>query len=132
MPLSQRSTSHGPAHGRFDCRPRHTASSPSRSTVRSSTELDTAGRVTRDGVAITDEMLVGLAAVRALASSSYLNATFAGDELVVHRSVNLGLVRAVADDGMLVPGGARRRRSDACAHSRVGSGNSTSASPRGT
>ncbi len=66
-------------------------------------ELDTAGRVTRDGFAISDEMLVSLAAVRALAEFDYLNASFAGDQLVVHRSVNLGLVRAVADDGMLVP-----------------------------
>jgi 2-oxoglutarate dehydrogenase E2 component (dihydrolipoamide succinyltransferase) len=66
-------------------------------------ELDTAGRVTRDGFAISDEMLVSLAAVRALAEFDYLNASFTGDQLVVHRSVNLGLVRAVADDGMLVP-----------------------------
>jgi pyruvate dehydrogenase E2 component (dihydrolipoamide acetyltransferase) len=65
--------------------------------------LDTAGRITRDGFAISDEMLVSLAAVRALAEFEYLNASFTGDELVVHRSVNLGLVRAVADDGMLVP-----------------------------
>ena len=66
-------------------------------------ELEALGRVTRDGVAITDEMVVGLAAVRALGEFEYLNATFAGDELVVHRTVNLGFVRAVAADGMLVP-----------------------------
>jgi pyruvate dehydrogenase E2 component (dihydrolipoamide acetyltransferase) len=66
-------------------------------------ELDSAGRITRDGFAISDEMLVSLAAVRALAEFEYLNASFTGDELVAHRSVNLGLVRAVADDGMLVP-----------------------------
>jgi 2-oxoglutarate dehydrogenase E2 component (dihydrolipoamide succinyltransferase) len=66
-------------------------------------KLDALGRSTRDGVAITDEMLVSLAAVRALAEFEFLNATFTGEELVVHRTVNLGLVRSVADDGMLIP-----------------------------
>jgi pyruvate/2-oxoglutarate dehydrogenase complex dihydrolipoamide acyltransferase (E2) component len=66
-------------------------------------ELDALGRATRDGVVITDEMVVGLAAVRALGEFEFLNATFAGDELVVHRSVNLGFVRVVENDGMLVP-----------------------------
>ena len=66
-------------------------------------ELDALGRTTRDGVAITDEMLVSLAAVRALAEFEFLNATFTGQDLVVHRTVNLGLVRSVAEDGMLVP-----------------------------
>ena len=66
-------------------------------------DLDALGRTTRDGVAITDEMLVSLAAVRALAEFEFLNATFTGQDLVVHRTVNLGLVRSVAEDGMLVP-----------------------------
>jgi 2-oxoglutarate dehydrogenase E2 component (dihydrolipoamide succinyltransferase) len=66
-------------------------------------KLDVLGRATRDGVAISDEMLVSLAAVRALAEFEYLNATFTGEDLVVHRTVNLGLVRSVGDDGMLVP-----------------------------
>ena len=48
-------------------------------------------------------MVVSLAAVRALAEFEYLNATFAGDELTLHRSVNLGVMRAVDEDGMLVP-----------------------------
>jgi len=65
--------------------------------------LETFGRVTRDGVAITDEMVVSLAAVRALAEFEYLNATFEGEELLAHRTVNLGFMRHVADDGMLVP-----------------------------
>ena len=65
--------------------------------------LDAVGRTTRDGVEVSDETLVSLAAVRALGEFEYLNATFVQDELVVHRSVNLGFVRAVADDGMLVP-----------------------------
>jgi 2-oxoglutarate dehydrogenase E2 component (dihydrolipoamide succinyltransferase) len=66
-------------------------------------KLDALGRSTRDGVTVSDEMLVSLAAVRALAEFEFLNATFTGEELVVHRTVNLGLVRSVADDGMLVP-----------------------------
>ena len=65
--------------------------------------LDQGGRVTRDGVTITDEMVVALAAVRALGEFEFLNATFAGDEVVVHRTVNLGFLRAVVNDGMLVP-----------------------------
>jgi pyruvate/2-oxoglutarate dehydrogenase complex dihydrolipoamide acyltransferase (E2) component len=66
-------------------------------------KLDALGRTTRDDVTVSDEMLVSLAAVRALAEYEFLNATFTGEELVVHRTVNLGLVRSVADDGMLVP-----------------------------
>jgi 2-oxoglutarate dehydrogenase E2 component (dihydrolipoamide succinyltransferase) len=66
-------------------------------------ELDSLGRQTRDGVAISDEMVVGLAAVRALGEYEFLNATFADEELVVHRTVNLGFVRVVENDGMLVP-----------------------------
>ncbi len=66
-------------------------------------QLDVLGRVTRDGVPISDEVVVGLAAVRALGEFEFLNATFAGDELVVHRTVNLGFMREVHRDGMLVP-----------------------------
>ncbi|MEO9180680.1 MAG: biotin/lipoyl-containing protein, partial [Acidimicrobiales bacterium] len=66
-------------------------------------KLDELGRSTRDGFEVSDEMLVSIAAVRALGEFEFLNATYTGDELVVHRSVNLGFVRAVADDGMLVP-----------------------------
>ena len=66
-------------------------------------ELDAVGRVTRDGAAVSDEMVVSLAAVRALGEFEFLNATYNGDELVVHRTVNLGVVRAVDGDGMLVP-----------------------------
>ena len=66
-------------------------------------QLDAIGRHTRDGVEITDQMVMGLAAVRALGEFEFLNATFAGDELVVHRTVNLGFMREVLRDGMLVP-----------------------------
>jgi pyruvate dehydrogenase E2 component (dihydrolipoamide acetyltransferase) len=66
-------------------------------------QLDKLGRVTRDGEVISDEMVVGLAAVRALAEFETLNATYLGDEFVLHRTVNLGVLRSVADDGMLVP-----------------------------
>jgi pyruvate dehydrogenase E2 component (dihydrolipoamide acetyltransferase) len=64
--------------------------------------LDEAGRVTRDGVAVADEVMVAVAAVRALGEFEFLNASVDGDNLVVHRSVNIGFVRA-AVDGMLVP-----------------------------
>lgn len=66
-------------------------------------QLDALGRRTRDGVEISDQMVMGLAAVRALGEFEFLNATFAGDELVVHRTVNLGFMREVLRDGMLVP-----------------------------
>jgi 2-oxoglutarate dehydrogenase E2 component (dihydrolipoamide succinyltransferase) len=65
--------------------------------------LDALGRTTRDGIAISDEMIVSVAAVRALGEFEFLNATFANDQLVVHRSINLGFIRVVDDDGMLVP-----------------------------
>ncbi len=65
--------------------------------------LERLGRTTRDGEPISDEMVVSLAAVRALAEFEFLNATYSGDELVLHRTVNLGVTRAIADDGMLVP-----------------------------
>lgn len=65
--------------------------------------VEAKSRVTRDGVAVTDELVVAWAAVRALREFDVLNATFAGDELVVHRSINLGFVRSVDGDGMLVP-----------------------------
>ena len=66
-------------------------------------ELDRVGRATRDGVPISDEMVVSLAAVRALGEFEFLNATFSDGQLTVHRSVNLGLMRHVDEDGMLVP-----------------------------
>jgi 2-oxoglutarate dehydrogenase E2 component (dihydrolipoamide succinyltransferase) len=66
-------------------------------------KLEENGRVTRDGEPISDEMVVSLAAVRALAEFEFLNATYSGDELTLHRTVNLGVVRAIDDDGMLVP-----------------------------
>ena len=61
------------------------------------------GRESKDGITITDEMVVGLAAVRALSDFEYLNATFQGEEIVVHRTVSLGFVRSLDEDVMLVP-----------------------------
>jgi 2-oxoglutarate dehydrogenase E2 component (dihydrolipoamide succinyltransferase) len=66
-------------------------------------KLDVLGRETASGALITDEMLVGLAAVRALKEFPFLNASFAGDDFIQHRTVNLGVMRSVKDDGMLVP-----------------------------
>lgn len=61
-----------------------------------------AGR-TRDDIAVTPEVLVAVAAVRALGEFEFLNATYDDDELVIHRSINVGVVRALPNDGMLVP-----------------------------
>ncbi len=65
--------------------------------------VDAAGRVTRDGAPLGDEVLVALAAARALGEFPSLNATFAGDEIVEHRTINLGFARSEDRDGMLVP-----------------------------
>ena len=66
-------------------------------------ELEVAGRHTRDGDPIPDEAVVALAAVRALGEFAMLNATFAGTEMVEHRTINLGFARHGDQDGMLVP-----------------------------
>jgi len=66
-------------------------------------ELDAVGRTTSDGFAISDEVVVALAAVRALNEFEYLNAFFVEDQLLVQRTVNVGFTRHVEDDGMLVP-----------------------------
>ncbi|HEV2426966.1 MAG TPA: dihydrolipoamide acetyltransferase family protein [Acidimicrobiales bacterium] len=65
-------------------------------------DLDAVGGVTRDDVPVPDEVVVTLAAVRALGEFESLNATFEDDTLEIHRSINVGFVRA-ADDAMLVP-----------------------------
>jgi len=62
-----------------------------------------AGGETSDGYAITPEVLVTLAGVRALSEFEHLNAYFLDDELVLQRTVNVGVARHVADDGMLIP-----------------------------
>jgi len=66
-------------------------------------DVDVQGRVTRDGFAITHESVITVAAVRALAEFEFLNATFADDQLTVHRTISVGFTRHVEDDGMLVP-----------------------------
>lgn len=60
------------------------------------------GSTTLDGVAVDPFTVVALAAIRALGEFELLNATLEDDGLVVHHSVNLGIVLGV-DDGMLVP-----------------------------
>ncbi|MDH2904049.1 MAG: dihydrolipoamide acetyltransferase family protein [Actinomycetota bacterium] len=66
-------------------------------------DLDAQGRETREGFAITDETVVTIAAVRALAEFEFLNATFANDQLTLHRTISVGFTRHLDDDGMLVP-----------------------------
>lgn len=65
--------------------------------------LDAVGRVTRDGVSISDDALVILAAVRALAEFPFFNATVVGDDLVEHRTINVGVLHSLQPAGMLVP-----------------------------
>ena len=65
--------------------------------------LDERGRTSRDGHPVSDEVVLTAAAVRALGDFEFLNATYADDSLTVHRSVNVGFTRHLADDGMLVP-----------------------------
>ncbi len=65
--------------------------------------LERGGRMTRDGATIPDEAVVAIAAVRALGEYPFLNATFAGSEIVEHRTVNLGFARHADRDGMLIP-----------------------------
>jgi 2-oxoglutarate dehydrogenase E2 component (dihydrolipoamide succinyltransferase) len=67
------------------------------------TQLDAVGRKSRDGDPIPDEAVVALAAVRALGEFAMLNSTFAGSEVVEHRTINLGFARHGDLDGMLVP-----------------------------
>ena len=66
-------------------------------------DLDAQGRETHEGFAITDESVITVAAVRALGEFEFLNATYADDELTLHRTISVGFTRHVADDGMLVP-----------------------------
>jgi len=71
-------------------------------------KLDALGRSTRDGVAISDEMLVSLAAVRALAEFEFLNATFAvNNSSCTARSISSRSIGC--DDGMLVRSSTRPR-----------------------
>ncbi len=65
--------------------------------------LDELGRETHEGYAITDEAVVTIAAVRALAEFDFLNATFSNDQLTLHRTISVGFTRHVDDDSMLVP-----------------------------
>jgi len=67
------------------------------------TKLEAVGRTTSDGTPINDEALVALAAVRALAEFDFFNATVDGDDLIIHRTINLGFVRSLQPAGMLVP-----------------------------
>ncbi len=65
--------------------------------------VDALGGQTRDGIEISDEALVALAAIRAITEFPSLNATFAVTEVVQHYAVNIGFVRDVTSDGIAVP-----------------------------
>jgi 2-oxoglutarate dehydrogenase E2 component (dihydrolipoamide succinyltransferase) len=66
-------------------------------------DVDALGRKTVDGFAITDESVITITAVRALAEFEFLNATFTNDQLTLHRTISVGFTRHVEEDGMLVP-----------------------------
>lgn len=68
-----------------------------------SAKLDVLGRVTTEGSPITDDIVVAYAAVRALEDFPLLNASFAGEDFVEHRTINIGVARPAGRDGMLVP-----------------------------
>jgi len=58
---------------------------------------------TSDGVALRPEVVVAVAAIRALADFDTLNAEVTGDELIIRRSINVGVMKSLHPDGMLVP-----------------------------
>jgi 2-oxoglutarate dehydrogenase E2 component (dihydrolipoamide succinyltransferase) len=60
------------------------------------------GSTTIDGVHVAPSTVAAVAVVRALGEFEQLNATLTDEGLVVHPTVNLGVVLAL-DDGMLVP-----------------------------
>lgn len=66
------------------------------------TRLTALGGTTLDGVAVEPWAVAALAIVRALGEFELLNATTSSDGVVMHHSVNLGVVLAI-EDGMLVP-----------------------------
>ncbi len=66
------------------------------------TRLIALGGTTLDGLAVEPWTVAALAVVRALGEFERLNATTSEHGVVVHHSVNLGVVLAI-EDGMLVP-----------------------------
>jgi 2-oxoglutarate dehydrogenase E2 component (dihydrolipoamide succinyltransferase) len=65
--------------------------------------VDTLGRETRDGLVITDEAVLSLAAVRAMADFPMLNASFDQEFVVQSLSINPGFIRDVDGAGVVVP-----------------------------
>jgi pyruvate dehydrogenase E2 component (dihydrolipoamide acetyltransferase) len=65
--------------------------------------LSDAPAVTSDGVSLQPELIVAVAAIRALADFDTLNAEVTGEELIVRRNVNVGIMKSLHPDGMLVP-----------------------------
>ncbi len=62
-----------------------------------------AGWKAREGVALTYLPFVCAAVCEALAEFPYINASFANDELIVHRRVHLGIAVDLAHEGLLAP-----------------------------
>ena len=59
--------------------------------------------VTADGHPVAEEVVLGLAVVRALRDFPLLNAAYVNDQVVEYRTVNLGFSRSMDDGSMLVP-----------------------------
>ena len=59
--------------------------------------------ITQEGVALTYLPFVCAAVCEALAEFPYVNASFASDELVVHRRVHLGIAVDLSHEGLLAP-----------------------------
>ena len=66
-------------------------------------QLDAHGGVSSDGTTISYDAVVIVAAVRALAEFPFFNATLVGDDLVEHRTINVGILQSLQPAGMLVP-----------------------------
>lgn len=66
-------------------------------------QLDALGGSSVDGTPISYDAVVIVAAVRALAEFPFFNATLVGDDLVEHRTINVGILHSLQPAGMLVP-----------------------------
>ena len=66
-------------------------------------QLDAHGGTSSDGTAISHDAVVIVAAVRALAEFPFFNATLVGEDLIVHRTINVGILHSLQPAGMLVP-----------------------------
>ena len=55
------------------------------------------------GVRVSFTDIIAKAAARALADHPYLNSTFAGNDITLHKSVHMGIAVSLGTDGLIVP-----------------------------